>query len=416
LDSKALGEAVVDPATYSSEESYYSLFTRLRAEQPLAKAEPRGYRPFWVVSKHADIKTIQTQGAKFTNKERSFLLTIADEQQLAQAQQAGLTAMGRSIVQLDGVEHRTLRMVTNAWFTPSSIKSLEAKIQQIARESIDHMIALGGACDFVKDIALWYPLRVIMLILGLPREDESQLLKLTQAMFSPDDPDTNAAEGAAGMIEASQGIRDYFEAVTQDRRKNPGDDVASVVANAMIGDARISDLDATGYYVTIITAGHDTTSSTTAAALQALVANPGEFAKLRSGSVSIDVAVEEFLRWATPIKHFFRTAQQKGVIRGQTIDAGESLMMCYPSGNRDEEVFVDPHSFRIDRSPNPQLAFGFGAHVCLGQHLARLEMRIFFKELLERIDKITFDGPAALTQANFVQGLKQLPIRYAAKG
>ena len=415
MDSQTLGAAIISPATYSTDQSYHRLFTRLRAEQPLAWAQPEGYRPFWVVSKHADIKSIQTQGLKFTNKERTFLLTSEDEQRLGQAQQAGLTSMGRSIVQLDGVEHRTLRMVTNSWFAASAIKSLEQQIQQIARESVDHMIALGGACDFVKDVALWYPLRVIMLILGLPREDERLLLKLTQAMFSPDDPDNDAEAGAAGMIAASQGIRDYFEAVTADRRKNPRDDVASIVANAMIDGTRISDLDATGYYVTVITAGHDTTSSTTAAALQSLVQNPDQLGKLRCGAVSIDTAVEEFLRWATPIKHFFRTAKQNSVIREQNINAGDSLMMCYPSGNRDEEVFDDSQSFRIDRKPNPQIAFGFGAHVCLGQHLARLEMRLFFKELLERIDDIAFDGPAALTQANFVQGLKQLPIRYVAK-
>lgn len=415
MDKVAVGNAVVDSATYVDEARYHALFAQLRKEEPVCWVEPDGYRPFWLITKHADIRDIELQAARFINVPRSFLLTVGEEEALRQAQQSGMTAMGRSIVQLDGAEHRSLRRITQLWFSPANIGKLQEQIRQIARESVDIMLARGGACDFVQDVALWYPLRVILHILGLPRSDEGLLMKLTQAMFSPSDPDTESSEGVLGMIEASQGIRDYFESVTLDRRKNPRDDVASVIANATIDGERISDLDATGYYVTIITAGHDTTSSTTAGGLLALLRNPGELAKLQSGAVPLDKAVDEFLRWTTPIKHFFRTATEDAQVRDKNIRAGDALMMCYPSGNYDEEVFGDPFNFRVDRTPNPHIAFGYGPHVCLGQYLAKLEIRIFYEELLSRLDNIALAGDASLTETNFIQGLKRLPITYSER-
>ena len=415
MDSRTLGNRVVDPGTYVADDRYHELFTALRRDDPVAWAEPDGFRPFWLIARHADIRSVELDAGRFLNTSRTFLIPIEEENKLRRVQEAGLTSMGRSVVELDGAEHRMLRRVTQLWFAASEVNRLTARIREIARESVDHMMALGGACDFVQDVAAWYPLRVIMMILGLPREDEPHLLKLTQAMFSPSDPDTDSTAGVAGMIEASQGIRDYFESVTADRRRNPRDDVASVIANAVIDGQPISDLDATGYYVTIITAGHDTTSSTTAGGLSALLKNPTELSKLQTGAVPVGTAVDEFLRWTTPIKHFFRTAREDGVVGGKAIRAGDSLMLCYPSGNRDEDVFADPFVFRVDRSPNPHLAFGYGPHVCLGQHLAKLEIRIFYEELLPRLETVSPAGEERLTETNFIQGLKRMPIRYTMR-
>lgn len=415
MNAREIGQAVADPATYVDDALYHDLFARIRRDDPLCWAEPEGCRPFWLVTKHVDLKEIEFKSDRFINVPRVFLLTSDDEQKLRAAQQAGLTSMGRSVVELDGIEHRKLRKVTQGWFAPANVAKLRDDIRKIARESVDLMASRGGACDFVQDVAQWYPLRVIMMILGLPREDEDHLLKLTQAMFAPGDPDTDVDSGAAGMIAASQGIRDYFQAVTEDRRRHPREDVASVVANAEIDGERLSDLDAIGYYITIITAGHDTTSSTTAGGMLALLRHPGELAKLQTGAASLDTGVDEFLRWTTPIKHFFRTATEDYELRGKTIKAGDSLMMCYPSANRDEDVYPDPFAFRVDRTPNPQLAFGYGPHVCLGQHLAKLEIRIFYEELLSRMETAALAGEAALTETNFIQGLKRLPMAYTMR-
>jgi cytochrome P450 len=415
MDSRTLGDAVVDTATYRSEAAYHNLFTRLRRETPLAWAEPKGYRPFWVVTKHADIRDLELRADEFINAPRTFLMTLEEEKKLAQAQAAGITPMGRSVAQLDGGEHKAIRGATELWFAPANLNTIKDQVRRIAREAIDDMLAHGGSCDFVRDVALWYPLRVIMLILGLPREDESFLLKLTQETFSPSDPDTDAEAGVAGMIKASRLIQEYFAAVTADRRRTPRDDAASVISNAKLNGAPMSDVDIAAYYLTIITAGHDTTSSTTAGGLLALLQNPGEFEKLKSGAATVDSAVSEFLRWTTPLKHFFRTAAADTAFNDIAISAGQNLMVCYPSGNRDEGVFADPFAFRIDRKPNPHLTFGYGPHICLGQHLARLEMRTFYEEFMARIDHVELAGPTALTETNFVQGLKQLPITFRPK-
>jgi cytochrome P450 len=413
MDSRELGNLVVDHATYSSDDRYHGLFTRLRSEAPVAWAEPDGYAPFWVVSRHADIKDVEQQPELFVNAPRTFLMSRDEEEMLAAAQQAGRTAMGRSVIQIDGQEHKLLRGLTQLWFGPGNLKTVSDQIRQIARASIDHMLAQGGECDFVRDVALRYPLRVIMLILGLPAEDEGLLLKLTQATFAPSDPDTDSAAGVEGMIDSSETIGRYFSSIAAARRKNPTSDVASLVANARINGEPVSELDVGAYYLTIITAGHDTTSSTTAGGLLALLQHPDEFTKLRAGA-SVDRAISEFLRWTTPIKHFFRTARRDCEVSGQAIRAGDSLMMCYPSANRDEQVYDQPFRFDIGRQPNPQLAFGVGPHICLGQHLAKLEMRIFYEELLARVGSISLVGEARLTETNFVQGLKQLPIRFSA--
>jgi cytochrome P450 len=413
MDSLQLGNLLVDHATYGSDDRYHTLFSRLRSKAPVTLAEPDGYSPFWVVSRHADIKAVEMQAARFINAPRTFLMSRQEEELLAAAQKSGRTAMGRSVAQLDGQEHKHLRALTQLWFGPGNLKTISGQVRQIARTSIDDMLALGDECDFVRDVALRYPLRVIMLILGLPAKDEDLLLKLTQATFAPSDPDTDSSDGVQGMIESNAEIGRYFASVTGDRRRNPGSDVASLIANARIEGEPISDVDVWAYYVTIITAGHDTTSSTTAGGLLALLQHPDEFAKLRAGA-SVDRAVSEFLRWTTPIKHFFRTATEDSEVAGVAIKAGESLMMCYPSANRDEAVYDDPFRFDIGRQPNPQLSFGVGPHICLGQHLAKLEMKIFYEELLARIGSISLTGETRLTETNFVQGLKQLPIRYSA--
>lgn len=413
MDSRALGNLLVDHATYGSDERYHALFSRLRSEAPVAWAEPDGYAPFWVLSRHADIKAVELQPELFINAPRTFLMSREEEGMLVAAQQAGRTAMGRSVIQVDGLEHKLLRGLTQLWFGPGNLRTISDQIRQIARASVDHMLALGEECDFVGDVALRYPLRVIMLILGLPAEDEDLLLKLTQATFSPSDPDTDSNAGVEGMIDSSETIGQYFAVVAAERRKNPTSDVASLVANAHIDGEPISDVDVGAYYLTIITAGHDTTSSTTAGGLLALLQHPEEFAKLRAGA-SVDRAIAEFLRWTTPIKHFFRTAQQDCEVAGQAIKAGDSLMMCYPSANRDEAVYDQPFRFDIGRQPNPHLAFGVGPHICLGQHLAKLEMRIFYEELLARVSSISLVGEARLTETNFVQGLKRLPISFSA--
>ncbi len=211
-------------------------------------------------------------------------------------------------------------------------------------------------------------------------------------------------------------FEDYFAALTQARRENPTDDVASVIANAQIDGLPIPDLEANGYYIIVATAGHDTTSSSTAGGLLALLQNPGEMAKLKSDVDGLlPTAIDEMIRWVTPVRHFMRTATADFELRGRTIRKDDAVILYYPSANRDEDIFDQPFKFRVDRKESKQLAFGFGAHVCLGQHLARMEMSALFRELLARVDHIELAGEPRYVQSTFVGGLKSLPIRFTMR-
>ena len=325
----------------------------------------------------------------------------------------------RSLVQMDAPDHPKYRALTQGWFMPANLGKFEPRIREIARATVARMVEKGGQCDFVADVALGYPLHVIMEILGVPEKDEPRMLRLTQELFGPQDPDTARIRDAltpeqfsAMMQSVVNDFGSYFRAITEDRRRNPREDLASVIANARIGGDYMSEHDATSYYMIVATAGHDTTSSSTAGAIWALAENADEFAKVKANPALIPGLVDEAIRWMTPVKHFMRSATADTELGGRKINRGDWLMLCYASGNRDEEVFEEPYKFRCDRKPNRHIAFGYGAHLCLGQYLAKLEMRILFEELLPRLKSVALDGEVKMTQAYFVNGPKRLPIRF----
>jgi len=413
-----VANTIVDPKAYADGQRIDDAFTWLRREAPLELAEPDGYEPMWVVSRHADIQTVERQNEIFHNGDRPITLVTNEARQNMQARSGG-APMFRTLVNMDNPDHFAYRRLTQSWFMPQNLRNLEPRIREIARSFIDKMAGYGDRCDFARDIALYYPLRVIMEILGVPEVDEPRMLKLTQEIFGSTDPDLNrsgqAVSQAKSMEDTRQTIMDffmYFNAMTEDRRQKPMDDLASVIANGQIDGKPLGPAEAIGYYVITATAGHDTTSNTTAGALWALAERPDLFRKLKADPSLIPGHVEESIRWMTSVKHFMRSAAEDTELGGQKIAKGDSLMLCYPSGNRDEAVFDDPFRYDIERSPNKHLAFGYGAHLCIGQHLGRMEMRIFWEELLPRLESIELDGKPALSEANFVCGPKSVPIRF----
>jgi hypothetical protein len=410
---------VVDPKAHADAPRLHEAYAWLRRNDPLARAEIAGFDPFRIVTKHADILEVSRDNTLFPYGD--FPSTLAPHHAVERGREA--RAQGRpliyTLVQMDEPDHMKYRALTQAWFLPRNIAKLEGRIRELARDAVARMEALGGECDFVNEVALHFPLHVIMQILGVPPADEPRMLKLTQELFGSTDPDlkrkTTAATPEAEAVEMQGVLMDffnYFNALTESRRANPLDDVASAIANAEIDGQRISAFDAVSYYLIIATAGHDTTSSSTAGALWALAERPAELAKVKADPGLIPGLVDESIRWTTPVRHFMRSVAADTELRGQKLSAGDWLMLCYPSGNRDEEVFEDPYAFRVDRSPNRHLAFGYGAHVCLGQHLAKMEMRILWEELLPRLKSVELNGVAKLSEANFVNGPKALPIRY----
>jgi len=305
---------------------------------------------------------------------------------------------------------------------PKNLRIVEERIREIARETVDHMLSLGDTCDFARDVAAHYPLRVIMDILGVPPEDEPRMLMLTQQLFGSADPELNRGREAVKSTEqviamlhyVIADFENYFRNLTADRRANPREDIATVIANATIDGGQIPDRELAGYYMIVATAGHDTTSASTAGAMMELAKCPALFARFRDAASDKGGLIEEAIRWSTPVQHFMRSAKEDVEIGGQTIRQGDWLMLNYVSANRDEAVFADPFTFDPDRARNQQIAFGFGAHVCLGQHLARMEMRILMEELLPRLKSVELAGEPARVESVFVGGLKRLPIRFEA--
>jgi cytochrome P450 len=291
-------------------------------------------------------------------------------------------------------------------------------LEEITREVFDEMARDGGEyeCDFVTEIAARQPLRMITELLGIPRGDEDFVLRITNENFGLEDPEYQR-EGASpeDRLGFLQEAGAFLSRIIDDRRANPTGDISSVLANATIDGEPIPPFELFSLFFLLMVAGHDTTRNGISSGLLALLEHRDELEKLKRDPSLIDTAVEEIVRWTTPVNHFSRTASEDYELRGQTIRAGDSVALFYASANRDEEVYDDPFEFRIDRDPNPHLGFGVGEHFCLGAHLARLDLKVFFRQFVERIETIELAAPTQLLHASFVGGPKHLPIRYRMK-
>ncbi|GFM17999.1 MULTISPECIES: cytochrome P450 [Mycobacteriaceae] len=398
-----------DPSAYADETRLHAAMTHLRGNAPVSWVDVEGYRPFWAITKHADIMAIERDDAVFTNAPRPVLTTAEGD-----AQQA---AMGVStLIHMDDPQHRKIRSIGADWFRPKAMRALKVRVDELAKDFVDQMFRRGGECDFVQEVAVNFPLYVIMSLLGIPESDFPRMLTYTQELFGSDD--TELQRGVT-MEERGLALFDmftYFNEITAARRAQPTEDLASAIANARIDGEPLSDIDTVSYYLIVATAGHDTTSATISGGLHALIEHPDQLYRLQREPALLPLAVEEMIRWVTPVKVFMRTARQDTVVRGVPIAAGESVLLSYPSGNRDEDVFTDPFTFDVGRDPNKHVAFGYGVHFCLGAALARMEITSFYAELLPRLTSVELAGTAEHTATVFVGGLKHLPIRYALTG
>jgi hypothetical protein len=418
---KAEADILVRPDAYA-DGRIFETYRWLRQNEPLGVAEIDGVDPFWVVTRHADILEISRQNDLFHNGDRSPTLVGQDADRKVRERTGGSPHLLRTLIHMDAPDHPKYRLLTQAWFMPPNLKRLEDQIRVIAKAAVAKMAALTdkngvGECDFVSQVALHYPLHVIMSIMGVPESDEPRMLKLTQELFGAADPELSRQgdkppEEREFDFSVITDFFNYFNAISADRRANPKDDLASLIANSQIDGQPISDLEAMSYYIIVATAGHDTTSSSTAGALWALAENPAEFRKVKADPSLIPSLVDESIRWTTPVKTFMRTATEDVRFADRDIRKGDWLMLCYASGNRDEAVFEAPDTFQVDRKPNRHLAFGYGAHLCLGQHLAKMEMRILWEELIPKLESLELAGEPAMSQAVFVNGPKRLPVRF----
>ncbi|OBF95081.1 cytochrome [Mycobacterium sp. 852002-51152_SCH6134967] len=394
------------PQAYTDETKLHDALTHLRANAPVSWVDVPNYRPFWAITKHADIMDIERANTLFTNHPRPVLVTEEGDEQQA--------AIGvRTLIHMDDPQHRVVRAIGADWFRPKAMRALKIRVDELAKVYVDKMLDIGTECDFVQQVAVNFPLYVIMSLLGIPESDFPLMLKLTQELFGSDDDEFKRGTDQADQMSALVEMFEYFTALTASRRENPTADLASAIANATIDGEPLSDIDTISYYAIIAAAGHDTTSATISGGMLALIENPEQRHNLCSDLDKMPLAVEEMIRWVTPVKAFMRTAAEDTTVRGIPIAACESVLLSYVSGNRDEDVFDDPFRFDIARDPNKHVAFGYGVHFCLGAALARMEVNSFFSELLPRLKGVELTGRPEHVATTFVGGLKHLPIRYS---
>ena len=370
------------------------------------RIEREGFRPFWAVIDHAAVLEVERQPELFSNGPEPVLLENAAIE--------GRELEIKTLIHMDNPEHNKYRRLTNDWFKPASIRRLNDRLTELSNEAVATLEAKGGACDFATDIAWPYPLQVILKILGLPTDDFDRMMMLTQQLFGQEDPDLQRGEGShADQQAVVLDFFNYFTQLTLARREHPTEDLASLIANGLIDEAQMPDLETLGYYIIVATAGHDTTSSAMAGGLEALLRDPEQLAKLQANPDLINNAVEEMLRWTATVRHFMRTAQADTEICGQEIKQGDWIYLSYKGANLDPKVFDDPLRFDVERAnADRHVSFGFGMHFCLGAQLARNEMRSLFSTILPRFESIELAGESSSMKTTFVGGHKSVPIRY----
>ena len=419
---------VVDPKSYTRWSDLLDTFDAIRSRSPVTRVvSPDGFHPpFWLVTGYDEVMEISKDNARFLSNPRATVFQSCDAIAFAENFTGGSPHIVASLVTFDAPTHMKYRKLTQEWFMPKNLRTVESEIRALARRTVQRLIDAGrengGEVDFVPLVSAPYPLHVVMQILGVPEKDEARMLMLTQQLFGGQDEDlsgTGVAEMTPEqmtqvMVGAIENFERYFAGLTAEKRAHPTDDVASTIANARVDGEPLNDRDMMGYYIILAAAGHDTTSASTAGAMQALATDPAQFARVRADKSLLPGIVEEAIRWTTPVQHFMRTAALDTEIAGQAIAQGDWLMLSYVAANHDPAQFDDPRRFDAARSPNRHLAFGAGAHQCLGLHLARLEMRILFEELLDRLESIELAGEPKRSTSTFVGGLKTLPIRFTA--
>ena len=415
---------VISPESYAGWDPLLDTFDRLRDESPVAWVEdPEGrHPPFWLVSRYDDVMRVSKDNATFLNNPQTVVFSLTEGIEFAKNLTGGSPHMVASLVTFDAPIHMKYRKLTQEWFMPKNLRTLEDEIRELAQKTVDRLIEAGPEADFCKLVSQPYPLHVVMQILGVPEEDEPRMLMLTQQMFGGQDEDLNQSgmkdlppEAITQLVAgAVKDFEAYFAGLTAEKRANPTDDVASTIANATVDGEPLNDRDMMGYYIIVAAAGHDTTSASTAGAMLALAQDPEQWAKVKADRSLLPGIVEEAIRWTSPVQHFMRTAAEDTELGGQHIAKGDWLMINYVAANHDPAQFGNPRKFDASRSPSRHLAFGAGAHQCLGLHLARLEMRILFETLLDRVESVELAGEPKRAKSTFVGGLKTLPLRIAA--
>jgi cholest-4-en-3-one 26-monooxygenase len=401
---------LADPTTFERGMPH-DYFAWLRREDPVhwqdahalpalgdAEAPQQG---FWLVTRYADVQRISRDQTSFSSELGGTTVRDLNEETVAR--------MRLWMINQDSPQHTRLRKLVNAGFTPNMIRRMEAHIRELAGEVIDR-VARKGECDFVTDVAAELPLLVIAELVGCPREDRAKLFAWSNALIGFEDPEVGDAEGPRAVMEE---MFVYADALAAKRRSDPRDDLASALVHAEVDGEKLDALAFNMFFILLILAGNETTRNALSGGMQSFSEHPEEQRRLAGDRSLLASATEEILRFVSPVIYMRRTLTRDVEIGGRKLREGDKLVMCYPAANRDEKVFEEPDRFDIGRDPNPQLAFGYGPHYCLGANLARAEIRVMFEELFRRLPDIEVCGPARRLRSTTVSSIKSLPVRFS---
>ncbi len=404
--------SLLEPATFASGVPH-DLFKKLRDEAPVhwnpgrpsreravGVVEPE-QRGFWVLTRHADVVAVSKDSDLFSSSRGTAINADMRPEDLSMFQQ--------QMIHMDPPRHTQLRASINDFFKPRTIQKLDARTRELTREILDAVVA-RGECDFVLDVAAELPLLVLAELLGVPREDRRLLFDWTNRMMGLDDPDYgNPYDAQAALMELFQ----YAAQMANERKENPRDDLMSVLVHARSDGRELDYMEINMMFFLMVIAGNETTRNALSGGLRALCDFPDQRQRLLDDSSLIKPAVEEIVRWHSPVMQFRRTATRDTEIAGQPIAENDKVVIYYGSANRDERVFERADEFDVGRSPNPHVGFGIGNHFCLGANLARSEMRIMLEEILKRIPDFELAGPVEQLHSNFIHGIKRMPIRFS---
>jgi len=392
---------LIDQDHYASHGPPHATFRRLRAEAPVSWHEMPGDTGFWAITRYKDLFGVSLDQKTFSSARAGVILRTWKEDEYEP--QKGM------LINLDPPEHTRYRRLVSMGFSGRTIRRLEEHVRSITTEIIDQ-VAHAGECEFVASISAELPLRVIAELVGVPLEDRHRVLQWSNQMLAYDDPEYQVDPDTPKMAAAELFM--YANELAAERTAHPRDDLVSELMHAEVDGHRLSLEEFNSFFLLLLVAGNETTRNLVSGGLLGLLDHPHERARLQANPALLPTAVEEMLRWVSPLNTFRRTATRDVELRGQMIREGDKVVLFYASANRDEEIFPDADRFDVGREPNEHLAFGIGPHFCLGANLARLEIRVMFEELLRRLPDIELAGPIERLRSNFINGIKRMPVRF----
>jgi cytochrome P450 len=393
---------LIEQSQYEAGGPPHATFAELRRDCPVYWNPMPDDVGFWSILKYRDVFDVSLDQKTFSSAQSGAILRTHKPEEYEVTK--GL------LINMDPPGHTKSRRLVSLGFSAKVIRNLERHVREITTDIIDE-VAPRGACDFVDRISAELPLQVIVEMVGVPKEDRRKVLDWTNRMIAFDDPEYGGGSPEKGMMAAAE-LFMYANELAEERQKNPRDDVASLLMRAEVEGERLSRADFSSFFMLLLVAGNETTRNLISGGMLALIEHPDQRARLMADQALLPTAIEEMLRWVSPVNVFRRTATRDTEIRGQKIREGEKVVLFYASANRDEDVFRQPDTFDITRTPNDHLAFGIGPHFCLGANLARLEIRVMFEELLRRLPDIELAGPPERLRSYFINGVKRMPVRF----